>query len=93
MVYHIRNVRDQQHLRFVLKIRNEELIIAFGQRVRFLRQKKGLTMETLAAIANIEYRQLSDVELGKTNATISTALANAQGLDISFSELMELDGF
>ena len=50
-------------------------------------------MEVLAATANIEYRQLSDVELGKTNTTISTALAIAQGLGISFRELMELDGF
>ena len=50
-------------------------------------------MEALAALANIEYRQLSDVELGKTNATISTALAIAQGLEISFGKLMELKGF
>lgn len=77
----------------MLKIRNEELIIAFGQRVRSLRQKKGLTMETLAANANIEYRQLSDVELGKTNATLSTALAISQALGVPFRELMELDGF
>jgi len=93
VVYHIRNIHDQQHLRFVLKIRNEELIIAFGQRVRYLRQKKGLTMEALAASANIEYRQLSDVELGKTNATLSTALAIAQALGVPFRELMDLDGF
>jgi len=65
----------QQHLRFCGQIRKEELINAFGLRVRTLRQKKGLTMETLAASANIGNRQLSDVELGKTNATISTALA------------------
>ena len=58
-----------------------------------MRQEKGLTMEALAALANIEYRQLSDVELGKTNATISTALAIAQGLEISFGKLMELKGF
>ena len=77
----------------MVKIRNSELIIAFGQRVRSLRLEKGLTMETLAASANIEYRQLSDVELGKTNATISTALAIAQALGVPFSELMELDGF
>lgn len=77
----------------MIKIRNEELIITFGRRVRSLRQEKGLTMEALAASANIEYRQVSDVELGKTNTTISTALAIAQGLGIPFSKLMELDRF
>lgn len=77
----------------MVKIRNEELIIAFGQRVRMFRREKGFTMETLSAIANIEYRQLSDVELGKTNATLSTALAISQALGIPFRELMELDGF
>jgi transcriptional regulator with XRE-family HTH domain len=75
----------------VIRIRNERLIVAFGERVRTLRQQKGLTIEKLAALADIEYRQLSDVERGKNNPTISTVYAIAKGLDIKFSELMQLE--
>lgn len=78
---------------YVINIRNKELIAAFGERVRQLRQEKGLTMEQLAANANIEYKQLSQVERGKTNATISTIYALAKALNISVGELMNLSGF
>ena len=81
------------HLSGVIRIRNEHLIVAFGERVRTLRQQKGLTIEKLAALADIEYRQLSDVERGKNNPTISTAYAIAKGLEVSFGELMQLDSF
>lgn len=77
----------------MINIRNKELITAFGERIRLLRQEKGLTMEKLAANANIEYRQLSDVERGKTNATISTVGALAKALNISISEIMNIPGF
>lgn len=50
-------------------------------------------MEQLAANANIEYKQLSQVERGKTNATISTIYALAKALNISVGELMNLSGF
>ena len=50
-------------------------------------------MEKLAAIADIEYRQLADVERGKVNPTISTAYALAKALEVSLGELMQLQGF
>lgn len=50
-------------------------------------------MEQLAANANIEYKQLSQVERGKTNATISTIYALAKALDTSLSGLMTLKNF
>jgi len=81
------------HLSGVIRIRNEQLIVAFGERVRALRQQKGLTIEKLAALADIEYRQRSDVERGKVNPTISTAHAIAKGLEIGFGELMQLEAF
>lgn len=77
----------------MIRIRNERLIVAFGERVRALRQQKGYTIEKLAALADIEYRQLSDVERGKNNPTISTAYAIAKALEISFGELMQVDTF
>jgi hypothetical protein len=43
----------------VINVRNDELIIAFGIRVRELRKEKGYTMEKLAELAgNIPDEQL-----------------------------------
>lgn len=77
----------------MINIRNKELIAAFGERVRKLRLEKGLTMEQLAANANIEYKQLSQVERGKTNVTISTVYALAKALDIRISTILDLTGY
>lgn len=46
-------------------------------------------MEKLAELSGIDYRQLSYVELGEVNPTISTAAAIAKGLDLSLKELFD----
>ncbi len=69
------------------QLRNQELLIAFGNRVRELRIAKGLSMERLAELAGIEYSQVSRVEFGQINTTISTANALAVGLGLSLYEL------
>ncbi|SKB56079.1 Helix-turn-helix [Parapedobacter luteus] len=48
-------------------------------------------MEKLAELSGIDYRQLSYVELGQVNTTISTASALANGLDIPLKELFDFD--
>lgn len=71
----------------VINTRDEQLIIAFGKRVRELRSAKKLSMEKLAELSGIDYRQLSYVELGEVNTTISTASAIAKGLGIPLKDL------
>lgn len=80
-------------LALVINGRNQEIIVAFGIRVRALRQDKGYTMEKFAGLAGIDYRQLSDIELGNTNVTISTIYILAKALDLTVSELTNLGGF
>lgn len=70
-------------------IRNDDLIKALGRRVRDLRSEKKLTMEKLAELSGIDYRQLSYIELGQTDASLSTLHAICKGLDISLSFLMD----
>ncbi|MCC8427302.1 helix-turn-helix domain-containing protein [Mucilaginibacter sp. UR6-11] len=77
----------------VINVRNDELIIAFGIRVRELRKEKGYTMEKLAELAGIDARQLSYVELGKNNTSISMMYAIAKALNVSLSMLTQLDDF
>ena len=68
-------------------IRNTEFITAFGNNLRLLRKSKGLSMEKLAQEAGVEYSQISDIELGKINTTISTIYLLAKALDIHPKEL------
>lgn len=73
----------------MINIKDEALISAFGKQVRSLRKQRKLSMEKLAELANIDYRQLSYVELGQVNTTISTIYAIAKALDVSLKELFD----
>lgn len=77
----------------MISIRHEELIKAFGNHVRELRKQKGYTMQKLAEEAGIDPRQLSYIELGKVNTTISSIYTIAKALNISISELVKLNGY
>lgn len=51
--------------------------------------ERKLTMERLAELSGIDYRQLSYIELGQTDASLSTLYAISKGLDITLSYLMD----
>jgi len=48
-------------------------------------------MEKLALSAGIEYSQISDIEHGSINTTISTVHVIAKALEISEKELFDFD--
>jgi len=73
----------------VINTKDEALIKAFGAKVRQLRKQRKLSMEKLAELSGIDYRQLSYVELGDTNPTISTASAIAKGLNVPLKDLFD----
>lgn len=68
---------------------NQAYCIAFGNRLRVLRQEKGISMRGLAKEADIEYSQLSKIERGVINTTISTVYALAQALDIPVKDFYD----
>jgi transcriptional regulator with XRE-family HTH domain len=61
---------------------NEKYCKAFGAQLRKLREEKGISMRQLALQADMEYSQLSKIERGVINTTISTVHALADALDI-----------
>lgn len=75
------------HIRGVTTHRNNDLIKAFGVKVREIRKSKNLSMEDLAGMADIEYKQLSRIENGEVNTTISSAYNLSKALDVSIVEL------
>ena len=73
------------------KSRNQDHLTAFGNNLRLLRKRKGLTMTELANLCDIEYRQISDIELGKINTTLSTIYLLSAALEIPVKELFDFE--
>ncbi len=73
-------------------IRDEKLIKIIGERIRSLRVEKNMSMENLARMADMEYKQLSKVELGQTDASISTISAICEALEVSLHVLTDVEG-
>ena len=57
-----------------------------GQRIKELREAKGLTVNRLANMAGISQSYLRDVELGNKNPTVETLSYFCDALGITLSE-------
>ena len=70
-------------------VQDKELVIkAIGNRVRALRYEKFLTLESLSFKADMDYKQLSRIELGKINTSIYQIYKIANALQINASEII-----
>lgn len=60
---------------------------AFGQRVRELRTKKGLSQEALALVCELDRTYIGGVERGERNVSLLNIRKIADGLGVSAREL------
>ena len=60
-----------------------------GARIRYLRQQKNMSIETLALEAGINRNYLGDLERGIRNPTVTVLNKIAMALDINLSTLFE----
>lgn len=63
-------------------------LLAFGARLRELREAAGLTQETLAHAAGLHWTYIGQIERGERNLTYKNVLKLARGLDLSASALL-----
>jgi transcriptional regulator with XRE-family HTH domain len=61
----------------------------FGERIRALRQNRGLSQERLADIAGIHRTYLSSLERGERNVGLDNVYAIAAALGVSPAELFD----
>ncbi|MCU0323194.1 MAG: helix-turn-helix domain-containing protein [Chitinophagaceae bacterium] len=66
-------------------------ITKFGERLKEIRLSKNLTQEALAWEANIEPMQISRIERGVINTSISQVFNIAKALGIKPKELFDFD--
>jgi len=68
-------------------VRADEAIRKFGTNLRKLRKEKGMSMQELADISDVEYSQISRIERGLINTSLSNVFAVAQALEVDPREL------
>ena len=62
---------------------------AFGQRIKLLRSKKGLSQEKFALMIDMDRTYYASVESGKRNISINNIEKIAKGLGVSLEELFK----
>ncbi len=67
----------------------KDYLTLFGQRVRELRQKSGLSQEKFALKIEMDRTYFSSVESGKRNISLLNIKKIADGLEISVDKLFE----
>ena len=66
-------------------------IEAFGKRLREIRKREGFTQEKLAYTADLELSQISRIERGIINTSISQVFMIAEALGVPVKELFDFD--
>jgi transcriptional regulator with XRE-family HTH domain len=79
---------NEQDRRLAAATERMNLIRAFGERVRELREQQGLSHEELAQRCRLGQSVLSALELGHGDPGLLTSLIVAQGLGMTASELL-----
>ena len=70
-------------------LRDKDVMIAFGRHLVKARKFYGLTQKELSYKSDIDVSQISRIERGLINTSISTAYLLAQGMGISLSKLCD----
>ena len=70
-------------------MRDEILQKKVGNRIQELRLQKNLSQQILAAKCNFEKSNLSRLESGRVNSTLSTLNTIAKGLEVNILELFK----
>ena len=73
-------------------MKNIQLQKIIGERIREIRESKGISQQDLAAACNFEKSNMSRIEAGKTNFTISSLYKISMALDVKLAELVDVLG-
>lgn len=67
----------------------KDVKILFGQHLREIRERKGISQEKLAALAGLDRTYISKIERGERNISIETAAKLAEALEVPVTQLLE----
>lgn len=72
-------------------LRDDKLVIQFGNRLKQLRLEKGFSQEKLAKEAGITFTYISKIEHGKVNTSLCHMGALAKALKIPIQEILNFE--
>ncbi len=70
---------------------SEQILRKIGERIKEIRELQGISQQDLAATCNFEKANMSRIEAGRTNFTISTLYKISQALNTSLSNLIDVE--
>lgn len=72
-------------------LRNQKAIQLLGETIRKIRLAKGISLEKLALETGLEYSQVSRIELGKINTSVSHLFLLASVLQVKAADLIDFE--
>jgi transcriptional regulator with XRE-family HTH domain len=72
-------------------MKKEQLQKIIGNRIKMLRESKGISQQVLAAMCNFEKGNLSRIEAGRTNPTLMTLYKISRALEIKVTDLIDFE--
>lgn len=69
----------------------KQILINFGNRIRYLRKANGLTQEQLAELTGFHHNYIGMVERGERNPSLVNIEIFANAFSLHLSELFNLD--
>ncbi len=70
---------------------NHNILIKFGERVREIRKRKGVSQEELAYQADLHRTYIGMIERAERNITLLNIEKIANALEIDITKLLEID--
>ena len=71
----------------MINIRDEKVLVAFGHHLAKTRQQKKLSQRKVALTAEIDVSQISRIERGLINPSLSTMFVIAEAMDVPLGKL------
>ena len=72
-------------------MKKEEIQKIVGNRIRLLRESKGVSQQVLAAMCNFEKGNMSRIEAGRTNPTLTTLYKISQALEVKITDIVDFE--
>lgn len=72
---------------------SDQILKKIGLRIKEIREAKDVSQQDLASLCNFEKANMSRIEAGRTNFTISTLYKISQALDVTISQLVDVEKF
>jgi transcriptional regulator with XRE-family HTH domain len=72
-------------------MKKEELQKIIGNRIKLLRESKGISQQVLAAMCNFEKGNMSRIEARRANPTLTTLYKISQSLGIKVTDIVDFE--